>query len=160
MCCWLGSYSLESILRAAHFLCTTHILVGKQKDWIQGRRVDVANRVAKDSQILRTAAYNGQTATVVKLVQECGADVGAADKNGHGDTPLHLAACNGHTETVRALVQECGADPGAANKQFRSQKNNNINTPSANMRQSMSLVVNVCNPSFEPSLAIAFVKLF
>ena len=89
MCCWLGSYSLESILRAAHFLCTTHILVGKQKDWIQGRRVDVdANRVAKDSQLLRIAAQNGQTATVVKLVQECGADVGAADKNGHGDTPL------------------------------------------------------------------------
>ena len=78
---------------------------------------------------MRTAAYNGQTATVVKLVQECGADVGAADKNGHGDTPLHLAACNGHTETVRALVQECGAAPGLPTSNSEAKKTTILTHP-------------------------------
>ena len=60
------------------------------------------------------AAQNGHTATVRALVQECGADAGAADKD--GASPTWIAAFNGRTETVRALVQECGADAGAADK--------------------------------------------
>ena len=47
------------------------------------------------------AARNGHTATVVALVQECGADAGAVDK--YGTTPVAIAASNGHTVTVVAL---------------------------------------------------------
>ena len=48
------------------------------------------------------AASNGHTATVVALVQECGADVGAADID--GTTPVAIAAQNFHMATVWALL--------------------------------------------------------
>ena len=63
---------------------------------------------------LMIAAQNGHTATVLALVQECGADVNAAQQD--GCTTLMSAAQNGHTATVVALAQECGVDVNAVNK--------------------------------------------
>ena len=62
---------------------------------------------------LMSVALNGQTATVMALAQECGADVNAVTEQS-GFTVLMSAAQGGHTATIVALVQECGAYVNAA----------------------------------------------
>jgi ankyrin repeat protein len=68
---------------------------------------------------LATAAYNGITAAIARLIEH-GAKVNALNVGLHPHaTPLHNAVCSGSLEAVKMLV-EAGADPGGKDSAYQA----------------------------------------
>ena len=89
------------------------------EDACKGRRLDVARCLiclthgayCTGGELLHAAAARGHAKSVVLLVREFKADLGATDSEGR--SPLHIAAEHGHADVVRVLAKELGADVNA-----------------------------------------------